>query len=71
MKAKARFKSEAFEAKHSSASAMRRIGAISEATMREFEESTLAARENTSANEAATPEPVAEPPAYTRIGIST
>ena len=42
MKTKARFKSEAYEAIHSSASAMCRIGAISKATMREFDESCLA-----------------------------
>jgi putative transcriptional regulator len=37
-----KFKSDAFEAIHSSASAMYRIGAIDKATMREFDESCIA-----------------------------
>jgi putative transcriptional regulator len=36
-----KFKSDAFEAIHSSASAMFRVGAIDKATMREFDESCL------------------------------
>ena len=43
MAAKRKFKSEAFEAIHSSASAMYRAGAIDKATMREFDETCLAA----------------------------
>jgi len=39
---KLKFKSDAFEAIHSSASAMFRVGAIDKATMREFDESCLA-----------------------------
>jgi putative transcriptional regulator len=42
MATKSKFKSDAFEAIHSSASAMFRIGAIDKATMREFDESCLA-----------------------------
>jgi putative transcriptional regulator len=38
---KGRFKSDAFEAIHSSASALYEIGAIDKATMREFDESCL------------------------------
>ena len=38
---KRKFKSDAFEAIHSSASAMFRVGAIDKATMREFDESCL------------------------------
>src|SRR5580700_2342128 len=38
---KGRFKSDAFEAIHSSASALYRVGAIDKATMREFDESCL------------------------------
>lgn len=38
---KRKFKSEAFEAIHSSASAMFRVGAIDQATMREFDASCL------------------------------
>jgi putative transcriptional regulator len=38
---KHRFKSDAFEAIHSSASAMLRVGAIDKATMREFDKSCL------------------------------
>jgi putative transcriptional regulator len=41
MTTKHKFKSDAFEAIHSSASAMFRIGAIDKATMREFDESCL------------------------------
>ncbi|MGA9068726.1 MAG: DNA-binding transcriptional regulator [Terracidiphilus sp.] len=37
-----KFKSDAFEAIHSSASAMFRVGAIDNATMRDFDESCLA-----------------------------
>jgi len=36
-----KFKSDAFEAIHSSASALLRVGAIDQATMREFDESCL------------------------------
>ena len=43
MTAKRRFKSDAFEAIHASASALRKIGAIDKATMRHFDESCLAA----------------------------
>jgi putative transcriptional regulator len=39
---KLKFNSDAFEAIHSSASAMFRVGAIDKATMREFDESCLA-----------------------------
>jgi putative transcriptional regulator len=39
---KGKFKSDAFEAIHSSASAMYRVGAIDKATMREFDEACLA-----------------------------
>jgi putative transcriptional regulator len=39
---KRKFKSDAFEAIHSSASALLRVGAIDKATMREFDESCLA-----------------------------
>jgi len=42
MAARRRFKSDAFEAIHSSASAMYRVGAIDKATMRKFDESCLA-----------------------------
>jgi putative transcriptional regulator len=38
---KLKFKSDAFEAIHSSASAMFRVGAIDKATMREFDEACL------------------------------
>jgi putative transcriptional regulator len=38
---KRKFKSDAFEAIHSSASAMYRVGAIDKATMREFDKSCL------------------------------
>jgi putative transcriptional regulator len=41
MKAKRKFKSDAFEAIHSSASAMFKIGAIDKATMREFDKACL------------------------------
>jgi len=41
MTAKRVFKSDAFEAIHASASALRRVGAIDKATMREFDESCL------------------------------
>lgn len=43
MKAKCNFKSDAFEAIHSSASALFAVGAIDKATMRSFDESCLAA----------------------------
>jgi putative transcriptional regulator len=42
MTAKRKFKSDAFEAIHSSASAMFKVGAIDKATMREFDEICLA-----------------------------
>lgn len=42
VKAKPRFKSDAFEAIHESAAALHRIGAIDKATMRGFDESCLA-----------------------------
>jgi putative transcriptional regulator len=41
MATKRKFKSDAFEAIHSSASALHRVGAISKTTMREFDESCL------------------------------
>jgi putative transcriptional regulator len=41
MTTKRKFKSDAFEAIHSSASALHRVGAISKTTMREFDESCL------------------------------
>lgn len=41
MTAKPRFKSDAFEAIHSSASALHRVGAIDKATMRTFDEASL------------------------------
>ncbi len=41
MTAKRRFKSDAFEAIHSSASALLEVGAIDKTTMREFDESCL------------------------------
>jgi putative transcriptional regulator len=43
MSAKRKFKSDAFEAIHSSASALFKVGAINKATMRDFDESCLAA----------------------------
>jgi putative transcriptional regulator len=43
MTTKRKFKSGAFEAIHSSASAMFKVGAIDKATMRSFDESCLAA----------------------------
>ena len=42
MATKRKFKSDAFEAIHSSASALYRVGAIDKATLREFDESCLA-----------------------------
>lgn len=42
MTTKAKFKSDAFEAIHSSARALMRVGAIEKATMREFDASCLA-----------------------------
>lgn len=42
MTTRRRFKSDALEAVHSSASALRKIGAIDKATMREFDEACLA-----------------------------
>jgi putative transcriptional regulator len=42
MTAKRKFKSDAFEAIHSAASGMCRVGTISKETMREFDESCLA-----------------------------
>jgi putative transcriptional regulator len=41
MRIKPKFKSDAFEAIHSSASAMFKVGAIDQATMREFDASCL------------------------------
>jgi putative transcriptional regulator len=41
MPTKRKFKSDAFEAIHSSASAMHRVGAIDKTTMRKFDESCL------------------------------
>ena len=41
MSAKRKFKSDAFEAIHSSASAMFKVGAIDKATMRDFDETCL------------------------------
>ena len=41
MKTKVKYKSEAFEAIHSTVSAMYRVGTIDKATMREFDESCL------------------------------
>jgi putative transcriptional regulator len=41
MTAKPRFKSDAFEAIHSSASALHKVGAIDKATMRHFDEASL------------------------------
>lgn len=41
MTAKPVYKSDAFEAIHASASALRKVGAIGKATMREFDESCL------------------------------
>jgi len=43
MKARKKFKNDAFEAIHSSASALYRIGAIDKATMRSFDLASLAA----------------------------
>lgn len=43
MTTKRKFKSDAFEAVHSSATALHEIGAIDKATMREFDKSCLAA----------------------------
>ena len=42
MKTKRKFKSEAFEAIHSSARALLKVGTIDQATMREFDQSSLA-----------------------------
>jgi putative transcriptional regulator len=41
MAAKSRFKNDAFEAIHSSASAMFKVGVIDKATMRHFDETCL------------------------------
>jgi putative transcriptional regulator len=41
MATKRRFKSDAFEAIHTSAAALQKVGAIDKATMREFDESCL------------------------------
>lgn len=41
MATKSKFKSDAFEAIHSSASAMLKVGAIDKATMRDFDETCL------------------------------
>jgi putative transcriptional regulator len=43
MNAKRKFKSDAFEAIHSSASALLKVGAIDKTTMRHFDETCLAA----------------------------
>lgn len=43
MTTRRKFKSDALEAVHASASALRKIGAIDKATMREFDETCLAA----------------------------
>ncbi len=43
MPSKAEFKSDAFEAIHTSASALRKVGAIDKATMRSFDNSCLSA----------------------------
>ena len=43
MKSKAKFKSDAFEAIHSAAQGLHRAGTIDKATMRDFDESCLAA----------------------------
>ena len=43
MTTKRKFKSDAFEAIHSSASALRKVGAIDKATMRSLDESCFAA----------------------------
>lgn len=45
MPAKPKFKSDAFEAIHASASALKKIGAINQTTMRKFDESCLAVPE--------------------------
>lgn len=45
MATKRKFKSDAFEAIHSSAAALHRVGAISKATMRSFEASCLSVPE--------------------------
>jgi putative transcriptional regulator len=42
MSARRKFKSDAFEAVHSSASALLKVGAIDKATMRDFDETCLA-----------------------------
>jgi putative transcriptional regulator len=42
MRARPKFKSDAFEAIHSSASALRKVGAIDKATMRDFDIECLA-----------------------------
>jgi len=43
MASKAKFKSDAFEAIHTSASALRKLGAVGKATMRNFDETCLTA----------------------------
>lgn len=43
MTTKRKFKSDAFEAIHASATALHKVGSIDKATMREFDESCLAA----------------------------
>lgn len=45
MATKRKYKSDAFEAIHASANALHRVGAISKTTLREFDESCLAATE--------------------------
>lgn len=43
MSSKVKFKSDAFEAIHASASALHKVGAMDKATMRSFDESCLSA----------------------------
>lgn len=43
MTSEAKFKSDALEAIHASASALRKVGAIDQATMRSFDETCLSA----------------------------
>ena len=51
MTTKRKFKSDAFEAIHASATALHRVGAIDKATMREFDESCLTAPPEIAPNE--------------------
>ena len=50
MAIKRKFKSGAFEANHSSASALRRVGAISDTKMQEFDEITTPTKTDTRTN---------------------